>query len=128
MRLLGAPTLRFVLLFWFVGGFAFALQTHHGRGLTVVHRAIHVVDEATRAVTDREGQGKVDPGPASDGEGSGFDVPAVVRLTFELAVGLYLTFGGMRWWRITTGLAIGLVFAFCGQSSSLHPSCSNQHD
>jgi len=134
MRLLGAPTLLFALLFWFAGGFAFALQTHHGRGLAVVHRAIHVVargvvvDEATRAVTDREGQGTVDPGPASDGEGSGFDAPAVVRLTFELAVGLYLTLGGMRWWRITIGLAIGLVFAFCGQSSSLHPSCLNQHD
>ena len=122
MRLLGAPTLRFALLVWFVGGSAFALQTHHGRGLITAHRAIHVVargvvvDEASRVVAGREGQGKVDLGSAPDGPGAGFDPPAVIRLTFELAVGSYLTLGGMRWWRVTTGLAIGLVFAFLGQS------------
>lgn len=133
MRLHSLSTLRFALLLWFVGGSAFALQTHHGRGLTTVHRAIHAVardvimDEASRAVAGREGQGKVDLGSPSGAE-SGFDIPGVVRFAFELAVGLYLTLGGMRWWRITTGLAIGLVLAFCGQSSSLHPSYSNQRD
>lgn len=86
------------------------------------------MDEASRAVGGREGQGKVDLGSASGGAGTGFDPPAVIRFTFELAVGLYLTLGGMRWWRITAGLAIGLVFAFCGQSSSRHLLYSNKRD
>ena len=134
MRLLGALTLRLVLLFWFVAGSSFALKTHHGRGLTAVHRAVHVVardivvGEIPRVVANREGQGKVDIGSAPDGAGTGYDLSALLRLTFELAVGLYLTSAGMRWWRITTGLAIGLVFAFCGQSSSQRPSCSNHRD
>jgi len=84
------------------------------------------VDESSGAVAGREGQAKVDLGSVSDGAGTSFDPAAIIRFAFELAVGLYLTFGGMRWWRITTGLAIGMAFAFGGQSSSPHPSCSNQ--
>ena len=57
----------------------------------------------------------VNEGSASDGAGSGFDIPAILWLSFGLVVGLYLTLGGMRLWRITTALAIGLVFAFCGK-------------
>jgi len=52
-------------------------------------------------------------GPASDGAGSGFDAPMVLWLSFALTVGPFLALGGMRLWRITTALAIGLVFALC---------------
>jgi len=132
MRLPGASTLRSTLLLWFMGGFTFTSPAYSSRHLTPVRRAIHavtrgvVVGEVSRAVAGREGQRRADQGSASDGVGSDFDVPAVLRLSFGLVVGLYLTLGGMRMWRVTTGLAIGLVFAFCGQSSSRHPSCSKQ--
>ena len=79
-----------------------------------MRRVTHAV---TRNAVDPSGSilDGVDPGSASDGAGSGFNVPAILWLSFGLAVGLYLTLGGMRLWRITTALAIGLVGAFCGK-------------
>ena len=62
-------------------------------------------------------QSMMDSGSASDGAGSGFDIPMVLWLSFGLAVGFFLTLGGIRLWRITTAFAIGLVVALCGQSS-----------
>ena len=75
------------------------------------------MDEVSGTVVNSEDQSKIDQGPASDGSGSGFDVPAVLWLSFGLVVGLYLTLGGMRLWRMTTALAIGLFFAICGELS-----------
>lgn len=82
----------------------------------IVHALIRdvVVNEVPRTVADSEERGRVDEGSASDGAGSGFDVPALLWLSFGLAVGSYLTLGGMRLWRMTTALAIGLVLAMGG--------------
>jgi len=73
-----------------------------------------VVDEASGSVVDIEDQSKVDQGSASDGAGSDFNIPAVLWLSFGLAVGIFFTFGGMRLWRTTTAFSIGLVSALCG--------------
>ena len=75
-----------------------------------------VVNEDTGTVVDSETERSVDQGSASDGAGSGFDVPAILWLSFGLVVGLYLTLAGMRLWKMTTALATGLIFAVCGQS------------
>ena len=75
-----------------------------------------VVDEDSATVVNSADQSRIDQGSVSDGAGSGFDVPAVLWLSFGLAVGLYLTLGGMRLWRMTTAFAIGIAFAFCGRS------------
>ena len=89
----------------------------------MIHRFIHaptqdvVVDEVSSPAMNSVDQNGIDTGSASDGAGSGFDVPAVLWLSFGLTVGLFLTLGGMRFWRMTTALAIGLVLAFCGQLS-----------
>ena len=121
---LGAFTLQLMLLLWFTVGFAFtfALPTY-GRGSIATYRVVHtmardiVVNEASGTVVNTADGSNVDQGSASDGAGSGFDIPAVLWLSFGLAVGLYLTLGGMRLWRMTTGFAIGLVLALCGQLS-----------
>lgn len=72
------------------------------------------MNEASESVVDSEDQSGMDQGSASDGAGSGFDIPAVLWLSFGLAVGIFFTFGGMRLWRATTAFSIGLVLAFCG--------------
>jgi len=78
-----------------------------------VTREIVVEDSGT--VVNSMDQSRIDQGSASDGAGSGFDVPAVLWLSFGLALGLYLTLGGMRLWRMTTAFAIGMVLALCGR-------------
>ena len=86
-----------------------------------MHRITHavtrdiIVDEAAGTVVNSADQSTIGQGPASDGAGSGFDIPAILWLSFGLAVGLYLTVGGMRLWRMTTAFAIGMVFALCGR-------------
>jgi len=74
-----------------------------------------IVDDVSGTVVNGADQSRIDQGSASDGAGVGFDIPAVLWLSFGLAVGLYLTLGGMRLWRLTTALAIGIVFAFGGK-------------
>jgi hypothetical protein len=134
MGILGALALRFTLLLWFTVSFTFASPMHHSRGSTAIHRIVHavardiVVNEVSGVVVDSEDQRRIDQGSASDGAGSGFDVPAVLWLSFGLAVGSYLTLGGMRLWRMTTAFAIGLVFAICGQSSSGIPWSLSRRD
>jgi hypothetical protein len=87
------------------------------------------VDEDAGTVVDSDTQRRIDQGSASDGAGSGFNIPAVLWLSFGLTVGLYLTLGGMRLWRMTTAFAIGLILTICGQSSlSGDPCFSNRRD
>lgn len=118
MGLLSTSTLRFTLLLWFTASFSFASPKHRNGDPTARHRIIGAVTRGvTRAVTDSENRGRVDQGSASDGAGSGFDIPTIVWVSFGLTVGSYLTLGGMRVWRMTTAFAIGLVLAICGQSS-----------
>ncbi|KAF7297891.1 SET domain-containing protein [Mycena chlorophos] len=47
-------------------------------------------------------------GAATDGSGSGFDLPALIWIGFSLLIGGFMAIAGIRGWRITTGAAIGL--------------------
>ena len=47
---------------------------------------------------------------ASDGSGTGFDAPATIWIVFAFLVGLPMTFAGYRGYRITNGVAVGLIF------------------
>ena len=120
------------MLLWFAVNFAFALPTHPSGGSTIIYPIIHavvrysIVDDASGTVVNSVDQSIIGQGSASDGAGSGFDLPAILWLSFGLAAGLYLTLGGIRLWRMTTALAIGMVFALCGQLLSGDPRLSNQ--
>lgn len=104
MGFLSAFTLRLTFLLWFTTAFAFPAR--NSRSSIAIRQS------------DQSGiQSGIDTGSASDGAGSGFNIPAILWLAFGLLVGLYLTLGGMRLWRVTTALAIGLVLALCGESS-----------
>lgn len=129
MGFLGAFALQLTLLLCFTINLTFALPSHHGRSLTAIRRVIRVPTQGLVAydLSDTTANGTdqttVDPGSASDGAGSGFDVPMALWLSFGLTVGLFLALGGMRLWRVTTAFAIGLTFALLGQSSP--PSFEN---
>lgn len=121
MGFLCAFTLRLTFLLLNMVRLSPALPAHHGRDLTAMHRITYAVTreiivEDSGTVVNSMDQSRIDQGSASDGAGSGFNVPAVLWLSFGLAVGLYLTLGGMRLWRMTTAFAIGMVLALCGRS------------
>lgn len=61
-------------------------------------------------VVDGEGN-TVAQGSASDGGGSGRDVPAIIWMGGTLAVGVPLLLAGIRGWRLTTGAGIGVSAA-----------------
>lgn len=50
-------------------------------------------------------------GSASDGSGSGFDLSAILWIAFTFTIGLFLATIGVRGWRVTTGVALGLALA-----------------
>lgn len=108
MGFLSAPILRLALFISFAVDVAFAFP---------IRLAIHAPHPGTRAVEDSgnavNSVNQSGTGTATDGAGSGFDIPAILWISFGLVVGSFLTFGGMRLWRMTTAFAIGLVFALC---------------
>lgn len=67
-------------------------------------------------VTDPTTMQEIAQGPATDGGGDGFSVPAIVWLAWSFAVGIPLMLGGIRLGRLTTGAAIGCAGAVCGES------------
>ncbi|KAG6871791.1 hypothetical protein C0995_016592 [Termitomyces sp. Mi166 len=52
-------------------------------------------------------------GPATDGGGTGFDISAIIWLAFSFVVGVPMAIAGIRLWRLTTGVGIGLAAAVC---------------
>ncbi|KAI0753159.1 hypothetical protein C8Q80DRAFT_1217409 [Daedaleopsis nitida] len=52
-------------------------------------------------------------GLGTDGGGVDFSVPAIIWLVFVLLTGAPLAIAGIRLWRVTTGLAIGLGTTLC---------------
>ncbi|EKM81252.1 hypothetical protein AGABI1DRAFT_72143 [Agaricus bisporus var. burnettii JB137-S8] len=59
-------------------------------------------------------------GPATDGSGNGFDVPAIIWMVFSLVVGFPLALFGIRGWRLTTGFGIGLAAAVASWASFIN--------
>lgn len=55
----------------------------------------------------------VDPTQSfSDGGGTGFNAPAIVWIVFASLLGFPLAFAGVRGWRITSGIGLGLTLSF----------------
>ncbi|KAI0359559.1 hypothetical protein OH77DRAFT_1387263, partial [Trametes cingulata] len=52
-------------------------------------------------------------GPATDGGGVDFSVPAIIWLAFVFTVGAPLALAGIRLWRVTTGAGVGLAATVC---------------
>ncbi|KAJ7125289.1 hypothetical protein C8R44DRAFT_782789 [Mycena epipterygia] len=52
-------------------------------------------------------------GPATDGSGANFDPPALIWIGFSLVLGIPMMCAGIRGWRLSTGMGIGLASAVC---------------
>ena len=63
--------------------------------------------------------------PPTDGGGQGFSIPAILWIVFCALVGLPLVTAGVRGWKLTSGVGIGLSLAIlcqypCSRSVSGH--------
>ena len=100
--------------------FAFVTTSHASptfydlsrRGANITYDASgHIIN-----VTDPLTMAPIDQGDATDGSGSGFNVPAIVWVVWAFATGVPLMLAGIRLGRLTTGVAIGLAITVCSTS------------
>ncbi|KAJ4493817.1 hypothetical protein C8J55DRAFT_555227 [Lentinula edodes] len=65
-------------------------------------------------------QQTIPQGPGTDGSGSGFSLPAIVWIVFLLTIGAPLAMAGIRGWRCTTGVAVGLAVIVCSWAAIIN--------
>lgn len=68
-------------------------------------------------VTDPSTGVPITQGDATDGSGSGLDSAAIIWLAWSFVVGVPLMLAGIRLWRFTTGVGIGLSLTVCSMFS-----------
>lgn len=90
--------------------------------LNLAPRANFVLNNATGELqvfnpTTRQ---PIPQGPATDGGGAGFNVAALIWIVFTFLVGLPMAFAGIRGWRFSTGIGIGLSGAVSGTIAFLY--------
>jgi len=122
--LFGSPHLRyFVLSFTLDVACAmptlaqvFPVTNHLGglRDVVVEHNGGNVT------IVNPDTQSPVPQGSASDGSGSGFDIPAILWIAFTLIVGSFMAFFGLRGWRITISVTMGLVLLVCSWAAIIN--------
>ncbi|KAF9052244.1 hypothetical protein BDZ89DRAFT_939550 [Hymenopellis radicata] len=61
---------------------------------------VTVVDSASRQA--------IQQGAATDGAGDGYSLPAIVWIGFGFALGVPMSFAGIRGWRLTTGVGVAV--------------------
>ncbi|KAJ6497492.1 hypothetical protein C8R45DRAFT_128561 [Mycena sanguinolenta] len=112
--------LRIASLFWLLlvvfSSFATALPPR-----TLLPRSSFTVNNDTGTVQVFDGSGNlVTQGAATDGSGSNFDFPALIWIGFCLIIGLPMSFAGIRGWRLTTGVGIGVASAVCSWAAIIN--------
>ncbi|KAF9463602.1 hypothetical protein BDZ94DRAFT_1192729 [Collybia nuda] len=90
--------------------------------LNLVPRANFVLNNATGELqvfnpTTRQ---PIPQGPATDGGGANFNIAALIWVVFTFLVGLPMSFAGIRGWRFTTGVGIGLSGAVCSWAAFIN--------
>jgi hypothetical protein len=91
---------------------------------TLVPRANFVLNNATGdlQVFNPDTRQPIPQGPATDGGGVNFSPAALIWIAFSLLFGLPMAFAGIRGWRFTTGVGIGLSAAVSCTISSVFAS------
>lgn len=83
---------------------------------------IHLASRASPILNNHTGQLEafnpitqqlIPQGPATDAGGQDFDGPAILWITFSFVIGPPMAFAGIRGWRLTTGVGLGLAAAVC---------------
>jgi hypothetical protein len=82
--------------------------------LQLVPRSVIVNnDSGTIRVFDSSTHQMISQGPATDGGGTGYSVAAVIWVVFCFVVGTPMALAGIRGWRATIGVGIGLPATAC---------------
>ncbi|KAJ3999372.1 hypothetical protein F5050DRAFT_981898 [Lentinula boryana] len=71
-------------------------------------------------ILDPSTQQTIPQGPGTDGCGAGFSFPAIVWIVFLLVIGIPLAVAGIRGWRCTTGVSIGLAAMVCSWAAIIN--------
>jgi hypothetical protein len=89
------------------------LPSHPTNSRDILHtRGVIINDAAGNIVVfNSQTQQVIPQGSASDGGGSGFDAVAVLWMVLSFLLGIPLAAAGVRGWKLTLGVAIGLSTA-----------------
>lgn len=84
--------------------------------------SIHLASRASPILNNHTGQlqafnpitqQRIPQGPATDAGGQDFDGPAILWIIFSFVIGPPMAFAGIRGWRLTTGVGLGLAATVC---------------
>ncbi|KAL0072522.1 hypothetical protein AAF712_000285 [Marasmius tenuissimus] len=84
------------------------MRYHH---LTSREAIVSKAPDGSVQVIDSSTNQAIPQGPATDGSGADFSLPAIIWLVYCLFMGLPLALAGIRGWRLTTGAGTSVCFA-----------------
>ncbi|KAJ8076646.1 hypothetical protein PM082_001069 [Marasmius tenuissimus] len=85
-----------------------SMRYHH---LTSREAIVSKAPDGSVQVIDSSTNQAIPQGPATDGSGADFSLPAIIWLVYCLFMGLPLALAGIRGWRLTTGAGTSVCFA-----------------
>ncbi|EIN06601.1 hypothetical protein PUNSTDRAFT_54017 [Punctularia strigosozonata HHB-11173 SS5] len=86
---------------------------------------INVLPDGNVTVFNPDTQLPIPQGPATDGAGVDFSVPAVLWIAFSAIIGAPLALAGVRLARFTTGCALGLAGVVCSWAAVVNTIAAN---
>jgi hypothetical protein len=120
------PLLTYAWFLLSVANFIFASPITLSSTSATARDILHARDRSAVTINDAgdsivvfnsQTQQVIPQGSASDGGGTGFDAVAALWVVLSFLLGTPLAVAGIRGWRLTLGVAIGLSTAVCGRFS-----------
>ncbi|KAJ7108439.1 hypothetical protein C8R43DRAFT_962866 [Mycena crocata] len=112
--------LRIASLFWLLL-IVFSTLAVASPTRALLPRKSFSVNNETGTITVFDSSGSpITQGAATDGSGSNFDPPALIWMGFSLILGIPMACAGIRGWRLTTGVGIGLASAVCAWAAVIN--------
>ncbi|KAJ7807815.1 hypothetical protein B0H14DRAFT_2380994 [Mycena olivaceomarginata] len=123
---MAAVTLWIASFFWLLLAVFSTLTAASPTPPTLLPRTSFTVNNETGTIQVFDPSGaSILQGAATDGSGSNFDLPALIWIGFSLIVGVPMAGAGIRGWRLTTGVGIGVAAAVCGWAAVINTVSSS---
>lgn len=94
-----------------IAGHHVDLAAHNWKRFTPI--VVTSADGSNVTVLNPDTRQGIPQGIATDGAGVSFSPPAIIWLVFAFVVGVPLALAGIRLWRFTTGMGVGLAVTVC---------------